>query len=91
MFLNFDKICKMTTIEKNIVNSLLFFLGKLSSEAKFELIEKLKKTPSKKPKTTFSGLEKSYGGWEDSRSAEEIIADINGSLRFREKDINFDL
>ncbi len=80
----------MTTLEKNIVNSYLFLLGKLSSEAKFELIEKLKKSISKKPETKFSGLENSFGGWEDSRSAEEIIADIKGSHRFREKNINLD-
>lgn len=76
-------------MEKNLINSYFLLLKNFSKEAKEELIGKLKNSLIPEKQEKFSGLEKSFGGWEDSRSAEEIIAEIRESRRFREKDLDF--
>ena len=78
----------MTTLDKNIINAHLVLLEKESDLVILEIIERLNKfLEKKKSKKNLSGLEKSFGAWESDKTAEEIIAEINGDLRFENQDI----
>jgi uncharacterized protein YjfI (DUF2170 family) len=54
-----------------------------------ELIESLSKSLKTKKTTKEKNFYKSFGAFSSKKSAEEIIADIKSSRRFRKKEIKF--
>ena len=78
----------MTVIEKNIMDSYITLLDKLSEEAKLELIEKIKESiQSKEKKKREKKFWESFGSFESNLSAEELAADIRASRKFRDRNI----
>jgi hypothetical protein len=64
---------KTIDIDKNILDSYLDLLKKLSSKNKQELIEILSKTIVRKERSPISTTVKSFGAFESNESAEELI------------------
>lgn len=79
----------MTYTDKHIVETYSGLLAGLSSESKTELIESLSKSLKSEKKTKESNFYKSFGAFASERSAEEIIAEIKSSRKFRRKEIKF--
>lgn len=80
----------MSELEKNVVASYAKSLENLSDEAKAELIKLLSKPSDIDEKKKEELFYASFGAWSDwDKSTEEIIAEIRGSRRFREKDLRF--
>ena len=77
----------MTYTDKHIVEAYSGLFEGLSSESKTELIENLSKSLEAGKKNKESNFYKSFGSFASDKSAEEIIADIKSSRRFREKEI----
>ncbi|MBX2921066.1 MAG: hypothetical protein KF746_02650 [Chitinophagaceae bacterium] len=61
----------------------------LSSLGKIELIESLSKSLKTDKATKDNKFYKSFGAFASEKSAEEIIADIRSSRKFRKKEIQF--
>ena len=61
----------------------------LSSLGKIELIESLSKSLKTDKATKDNKFYKSFGAFASEKSAEEIIADIRSSRKFRKKGIQF--
>lgn len=79
----------MSYTERHIVETYSGLFEGLSSLSKIELIESLSKslkTDKSKRETKFY---KSFGAFSSEKSAEEIIADIKSSRKFRNKEIKF--
>ncbi|NII26915.1 hypothetical protein HB364_17630 [Pseudoflavitalea sp. X16] len=79
----------MTYTEKHIVETYAGLFEGLSSISKIELIESLSKSLKTEKKTKENSFYKSFGAFSSDKSAEEIIADIKSSRKFRKKDIKF--
>jgi hypothetical protein len=79
----------MTYTDKHIVEIYSGLLEGLSSEGKAELIENLSKSLKTEKKNKESKFYKSFGAFASEKSAEEIIADIKSSRKFRKKEIKF--
>ena len=79
----------MTYTGKHIVETYSGLLEGLSLESKTELIKSLTKPlkPEKKNKET--NFYKSFGAFASEKSAEEIIAEIKSSRKFKRKEITF--
>lgn len=79
----------MSHTDRIIIETYSGLFEGLSSLNKIELIERL----SKSLKTEFSTKEntfyKSFGAFSSEKSAEEIIADMKSSRKFRNKEIKF--
>lgn len=79
----------MTYTEKHIIDSYSKLFDGLNHFAKVELIEKLTKSLKKDKKTKEAIFFKSFGAFEDDKSAFEMIHEIKNSRKFRTKDLNF--
>lgn len=79
----------MTYIDRNIVKTYSGMFEGLSSVSKIELIESLKKSLKNEKKTQDDSFYKSFGAFASEKSAEEIIAEIKSSRKFRTKDLKF--
>ncbi len=79
----------MTYTDKHIVETYSGLLEGLSSESKTELIESLSKSLKFEKKNKENNFYKSFGAFASKKAAEEIIADIKSSRKFREKEIKF--
>ncbi|MEO5649311.1 MAG: hypothetical protein ABIR03_05225 [Ginsengibacter sp.] len=79
----------MSITDRNIVATYSDLLEGLSSLNKMELIESLSKSLKVTESTKDSRFYKSFGAFDSERSAEEIIADIKSSRKFRTKKIKF--
>ena len=74
-----------TVIANRMVENYFRFMRNWDTDAKKDLINKLTVSLNMKSKD-FSDFSSCFGAWEDSRSAEEIAADIRND-RFNQKDI----
>lgn len=79
----------MNYTERHIVNSYSELFEGLSSISKIELIENLSKSLKTEKKRKESDFYKAFGTFGSDKSAEEIIADIKSSRKFRDKEIKF--
>lgn len=79
----------MTYTDKHIVAAYSGLLEGLSAESKSKLIENLSKSLKSEKKHKEVNFYKSFGAFASERSAEEIIADIKSSRKFRRKEIEF--
>ena len=79
----------MTSTEKHIVEIYSELLEGLSSDSKTELIENLSKSLKIGKKNKESKFYKSFGSFASEKSADETIADIRSSKKFRKKEIKF--
>ena len=79
----------MTYTDKHIVETYSGLLEGLSSESKAELIENLSKSLKSEKRKKESDFYKSFGAFASEKSAEEIIAGIRSSRKFRKKEIKF--
>lgn len=79
----------MSYTEKYIVDTYSGLFEGLSPTSKIKLIESLAKSLKTEKKTSEKNFYKSFGAFASSKSAEEIIADIKSSRRFRKKEIKF--
>lgn len=80
----------MSELEKTVVASYAKALENLSDEAKAELIKLLQRPSDVDKKKKEELFYSSFGGWNDwDKSTEEIVAEIRGSRRFRDKDLSF--
>ena len=79
----------MSYADKHIVETYSGLFEGLSFDNKMELIETLSKSIKTDNKTKDENFYKTFGAWNSDKSAEEIIADIRASRKFREKDIKF--
>ena len=80
----------MRELEKTVVESYAKALENLSDEAKAELIALLSKPSNIDEKERKEQFYSSFGAWTDwDKTIEEIIAEIRGARRFRDKDLTF--
>jgi ribosomal protein L20A (L18A) len=79
----------MSFSDKHIIESYSGLFEGLSSSSKIELIETLTKSLKKKKSSKESKFYKTFGAFPSKKSAEEIIADIKSSKKFRRKQIKF--
>jgi hypothetical protein len=79
----------MSYADKHIVETYSMLFDGLSSLSKIELIEKLTKSLKKEKTIKKDTFFESFGSFSDEKSAEEIIADLKLSRKFRNKEINF--
>jgi hypothetical protein len=79
----------MTFTDRHIVEAYSGLLEGLSSESKAELIKSLSESLKSEKKNTENNFYNSFGAFASEKSAEEIIADIKSSRKFRKKEINF--
>jgi len=86
-FVYLIKILEMTYAEKNIIETYSNLIENLSSIGKLELLEKLAKSLKREKKSKEKDFYSSFGAFSEEKSAEEIIAEIKESRKFREKDL----
>ncbi len=80
----------MSEHEKTVVASYAKAMENLSDEAKAELIALLSKPSSIDEKKKEERFYSSFGAWNDwDITTEEIIAEIRGAKKFRDKDLSF--
>lgn len=80
----------MSELEKTVVASYAKALENLSDEAKAELITLLSKPSGVDEKEKEEQFYSSFGAWNDwDKTTEEIIAEIRGARKFRDKDLSF--
>jgi hypothetical protein len=79
----------MNFTDRHIVETYSDLFEGLSSLNKIELIESLSKSLKKERVTKENSFYKSFGAFATEKSAEEIIADIKSSRKFRNKEIKF--
>ncbi|MFC2087581.1 hypothetical protein ACFLSA_05435 [Bacteroidota bacterium] len=65
-----------------ILNNYWGLLSNLTPSLKLKLIERLSKSINKEINTEDDRIEKSFGAWQDSRDADEIISEIRNSRTF---------
>jgi hypothetical protein len=86
----FEKRVFISELEKKLVMSYARAMENFSDEAKAELIRLLSKPAAEDEKTREERFYSSFGGWNDmEKTTEEIIAEIRGSRKFRDKDLCF--
>ncbi len=78
---------KMTHAEKNIIKTYSILFENLSSIGKLELLERLAKSLKKERKSNEHEFFKSFGAFASEKSAEDIIAEIKSSRRFKVDDL----
>lgn len=79
----------MSNTDKYIVETYSRLFEGLSSLSKIELIESLTNSLKNEHSKKDSKFYKSFGAFASEKSAEEIIADIKSSRKFRNKEIKF--
>ena len=79
----------MSNTERHIVETYADLFEGLSSMSKIELIESLSKSLKTEKKAKEKRFYKSFGAFSSKKSAEEIIADIRSSRKFRNREIKF--
>ena len=79
----------MTHTEKYIVDTYSGLFDGLNSITKLELLEKLAKSIRKEPTSKEKDFFKSFGAFASDKTAEEIVAEIKDSRKFREKNLTF--
>lgn len=79
----------MSYTDKHIVETYSGLFEGLSSMSKIELIENLSKSLKTETKARDDQFYKSFGAFASDKSAEEIVADIKSSRKFRKKEIKF--
>jgi len=79
----------MTYTDKHIIETYTGLFEGLSSSAKIELIENLSKSLKAEKSIKEKRFYKSFGAFASDKSAEEIIADIRSSRKFRKREIKF--
>lgn len=79
----------MSHTDRIIIETYSVLLEGLSSLSKIELIERLSKSLKTDLTTKENSFYKSFGAFSSEKSAEEIIADIKSSRKFRNKEIKF--
>lgn len=77
----------MSHAEKHIVDTYSELFDGLSPTSKIELIESLAQSLKTKNKVSEKNFYKSFGAFASDKSAEEIIADIKSSRKFRKKEL----
>ena len=78
----------MTYTDKHIVETYSGLFEGLSTMNKIELIESLSKSLKTETKTKEEIFFKSFGAFSSEKSAEDIIAEIKSSRKFRNKEIS---
>ncbi|GEP97716.1 hypothetical protein [Chitinophaga cymbidii] len=71
-----------TALNTNVIDSYLALLKNLSPGAKLDLIAKLTQSLKADMKPSENLFKSSFGAWQGSESAEQIIADIRNSRTF---------
>ena len=79
----------MNDTERHIIDSYSALLSGLSPTGKKELIENLSKSLNAKAEIKDSEFYQAFGAFGSDESAEEIIANIRASRKFRDKEIKF--
>lgn len=79
----------MSYTDRHIVETYSGLFEGLSSLSKLELIESLSKSLKIEKATKERKFYNSFGAFSSKKSAEEIIADIKSSRKFRNKEIKF--
>ncbi|HEY5326119.1 MAG TPA: hypothetical protein VIJ27_03905 [Mucilaginibacter sp.] len=79
----------MTVANKNIIDTYSKLFEGLDSFTKLELIERLSKSLKKEKNSKDKVFFESFGAFPGDKPAEEIVNEIKGSRKFREKDIKF--
>ena len=79
----------MSYTDRHIVETYSGLFEGLSSLSKIELTERLSKSLKTGKTTKDSRFYKSFGAFSSEKSAEEIIADIKSSRKFKNKEIKF--
>lgn len=79
----------MSYTDKHIVETYSGLFEGLSSNSKIELIESLTKSLKTEKKVKENNFYKSFGAFGSDKSAEEIIAEIKSSRKFRKREIKF--
>ena len=79
----------MTYIDRHIIETYSGLFEGLSSMNKIVLIESLSKSLKTETKTKEDRFYKSFGAFASNKPAEDIIADIKSSRKFRTKEIKF--
>jgi len=79
----------MSYADKHIVETYSMLFDGLSSLSKIELIEKLTKSLKREKTVKKDTFFESFGAFSDEKSAEEIIADLKSSRKFRNQEIKF--
>ena len=79
----------MSFTDRHIVETYSSLFEGLNSLNKIELIESLSKSLKTEKTTKDSRFYKAFGAVASENSAEEIIADIKSSRKFRSKQIKF--
>ena len=79
----------MNYAEKHIVKTYSKLFEGLSVMSKIELIEYLSKSLKADKHNTEDDFYNSFGKFSSEKSAEEIIAEIKSSRKFREKELEF--
>ena len=87
--INFTIKITMSYTDRHIVETYSGLFEGLSTLSKIELIESLSKSLKNEKTTKDSKFYKSFGAFSSEKSAEEIIADIKSSRKFRNKEIKF--
>ncbi|MBK9211796.1 MAG: hypothetical protein IPO14_02240 [Saprospiraceae bacterium] len=78
----------MTYTDKHIVETYSGLFEGLSTMNKIELIESLSKSLKTETKTKEEIFFKSFGAFSSEKSAEDVIAEIKSSRKFRNKEIS---
>jgi hypothetical protein len=79
----------MRYTDRHIVETYSGLFEGLSSTSKIGLIECLSKSLKTEKTTKDDRFYKSFGAFSSEKSAEEIIANIKSTRKFRSKEINF--
>lgn len=79
----------MNYTDKHIIKTYSSLFEGLSNLSKIKLIESLSKSLKTEKTTKESTFYKSFGAFSSEKSAEEIIAEIKSSRKFRNKEIKF--
>jgi len=77
----------MSYTDRYIVNTYSRLFEGLSNLSKKELIESLSKSIKKENKTKEKAFYKAFGAFGSQKPAEEIIAEIKASRKFRNREI----
>jgi hypothetical protein len=79
----------MTYTDKHIVETYTVLLEGLNPVSKAELIDSLSKSLKAEKKNREKNFYRSFGAFAPEQSAEDIIAEIKSSRKFRKKEIGF--
>lgn len=77
----------MSFTERHIIESYSGLFSGLSSDSKLELIETLTKSIKNEKKDKESRFYKSFGAFASDKSAEELVAEIKESRKFKKREI----